>query len=228
MRSRWNFVHFGLRGDAWPLSSLKKVVNLSRCADGPLRQSFHEDTLTFVFSNLQTHSVAFEQIADGLVVDLQIRDSYHELCLQALFRLNVNEYFFHCPRNDATLFVCFVVFKSFHRVRFACACLPISQDCCVVSLQHTQHSGPSCLLIHFYLAVELSIDTIKAKLMIRGCSFIFDVILTTSFSNFGAKVLLNIQNKSNVVFCSNFVDRRDRNKFKFLAVFVFFGWQLAS
>ena len=64
---------------------------------------------------------------------------------------------------------------------FACACLTICEDRCVVTMEHAHYCWACCLLINFNLAVRRSVDRVEAELVICDEIFIGNEVLLSAF-----------------------------------------------
>lgn len=108
-----------------------------------------------------------------------------------MVRLDKLKDLLHCSRNDSTLLIIVTVLESLHCVGLACACLTIRQNRRVVPMEHAQHCRSCCLLVNRYLAVLLSIDTVKTELMVGNeLLVVYEVILSSLLSAFLPEVFL--------------------------------------
>lgn len=151
MRSGTEVVHLGGCGSPVLSSLLHQGVNFVWRPDCPFTESFHEDSLFLVFSNLQLRPVDLQQIRDDLVVDLEVADSDHEGGVLAGLHLNKLEYLFHASGDYTSLGVTNIVLKPFHGVGLSCACLPVGDDCRVITFENGDDTVLSCVVVDKFL-----------------------------------------------------------------------------
>ena len=133
MRSAGEIVHLGGGGGSAHGALLHETVYFVGTAHRPLGEPLDEDALLAVLAHLQTRPVDLQQVADHLVVDLQVRRAHHERGVLRRLLLDEAEDLLHRSRHDPALRVARRVLEALHRVGLARARLPVRQYCRVVA-----------------------------------------------------------------------------------------------
>jgi hypothetical protein len=127
MRARGDIVHLGAGSCSHSSTALHQSIDLERGAHSPFRKAFNENTSLSIFTDLETGSAItrLEEICDRLIVDLEIRCTYHKRGVLICSVLNVLENLFHGTWNDTSLGIRLEVFETFHCESLTCTCLSI-------------------------------------------------------------------------------------------------------
>lgn len=156
-----------------------------RSPHSPFRQPFNKYTPLFVLSYLQTSSLCLQQIANVLIVYLQVAGSDHEGRVHVGSALYVSEYLLHGSGYNAPLRIILVVLEALHGVSLARACLAIGEDSRIVALEDGEHSWSGCAVVYMRLGRVWPVHIVEGKLVTRHYVWVLlDVSLSTIVSNF--------------------------------------------
>jgi hypothetical protein len=131
----WTYlVHLCTRRHTPLIAPTHQLVDLGRSTHRPLGEVLNEYAPLAVLSDVQLRMIGTEEVADGFVVDLEIRCPHHERSLWITLGLDVREYCMQGAWNDADIGWARIERKPVHRVGLTRTGLSVRDDRGVVPL----------------------------------------------------------------------------------------------